>query len=156
MDSKLKKVKERLEDAPRPGAPATGTNEQICAIVALACELPIESGRPITHWTFDKLALEVIKRGIVKYISPRAKARFCHYANLQPHRVRGWRTYKQDEKFDEKCLDICNTYKQAIKRNENGEKTFSIFDLTGIQALERALDPKPMKPGKPEYQEFEY
>jgi len=68
VDSKHKNVKERLEDAPRPGAPVTYTPEQICAIVALACELPIESGRPITHWTQEELANEVIKRGIVKYI----------------------------------------------------------------------------------------
>jgi len=122
-DSKAKNVRERLEDAPRPGAPATYTPEQICAIVALACELPIESGRPITHWTQEELAFEVIKRGIAKKISPRAKARFLNEANLQPHRVRGWLTPKQDENFDEKCLDICDTYKKAIKRNENGEKT---------------------------------
>jgi transposase len=156
VDSKLKNVKERLEDAPRPGAPVTYTPEQICAIVALACELPIESGRPITHWTQEELALEVIKRGIAKHISPRSVARFLNEANLQPHRMRGWLTPKQDENFDEKCLDICGTYKKAIKRNEQGEKTISIDEMTGIQALERAAETKPMIPGKPEYQEFEY
>ena len=31
----------RLADAPRPGAPATYTPEQVCAIVALACERPV-------------------------------------------------------------------------------------------------------------------
>jgi len=76
VDSKLKNVKERLEDAPRPGAPTTYTPSLLCAIVALACELPVESGRPITHWTQEELANEVIKRGIVEFISPRAKARF--------------------------------------------------------------------------------
>ena len=155
VESKHKNIKERLEDEPRPGAPATYTAEPICAIVALACELPIEFGRPITHWTQIDIANEVIKRGIVEYISPRSVARFCHYANLQPHRVRGWGTYKPDENFDEKCLDICGTYKKAIKRNENGEKTFSIDFIPGIQALERAAETKPMIPGKPEYQEFE-
>lgn len=33
-------VEARLADAPRPGAPATYGPEQICAIVALACEKP--------------------------------------------------------------------------------------------------------------------
>src|SRR5271169_2811190 len=33
-------VARRLADAPRSGAPATFTPEQICAIVALACEQP--------------------------------------------------------------------------------------------------------------------
>jgi len=83
-------------------------------------------------------------------------ARFLNEANLQPHRVRGWLTPKQDDKFEEKCLDICDTYKKAIKRNEQFDTTFSIDEMTGIQALERAAETKPMKPGKPEYQEFEY
>jgi len=83
-------------------------------------------------------------------------ARFLNEANLQPHHVRGWLTPKQDEKFEEKCLDICDTYKKAIKRNEQFDTTFSIDEMTGIQALERAAETKPMKPGKPEYQEFEY
>jgi putative transposase len=38
---------ERLADAPRSGAPATYTLEQICALVAMACEKPSESERPI-------------------------------------------------------------------------------------------------------------
>ena len=71
----------------------------------MACELPTESGRPITHWTQEELAFEVIKRGIVEYISPRSVARFLNEANLQPHRIRGWLTPKQDENFDEKCLE---------------------------------------------------
>ncbi|HEX2141611.1 MAG TPA: helix-turn-helix domain-containing protein [Candidatus Limnocylindria bacterium] len=33
-------VADRLADAPRSGAPATFTAEQVCAIVALACEPP--------------------------------------------------------------------------------------------------------------------
>ena len=156
VDPKLKDVRERLKDAPRPGAPVTYTPEQICAIVALACELPLDCGRPITHWTQEELANEVIKRGIVEFISPRSVARFLNEANLQPHRVRGWLTPKQDENFKEKCLDICDTYQKAIKRNEQFDTTFSIDEMTGIQALERAVETKPMKPGLPEYQEFEY
>jgi putative transposase len=47
---------ERLADAPRRGAPATFTAEQVCAIIALACEPPSASGRPITHWSQNELA----------------------------------------------------------------------------------------------------
>ena len=64
-------VKERLEDAPRPGKPATITPEQVCQIVALACEAPEKSGRPISQWTGRELADEVIAKGIVAKISPR-------------------------------------------------------------------------------------
>ena len=37
-------VAERLADAPRSGAPATYTPEQICAVIAMTCEKPSESG----------------------------------------------------------------------------------------------------------------
>lgn len=69
-------VHELLSDAPRPGTPATFTPEQICQIVAVGCEPPAESGRPVTHWTPTELADEVIQRGIVSRISPRSVGRF--------------------------------------------------------------------------------
>ena len=64
-------VNERLEDAPRPGKPPTITAEQVCQIVALACEPPVESARPISQWTGCEIADEITKRQIVEQISPR-------------------------------------------------------------------------------------
>ncbi len=68
-------IEDRLSDAPRSGKPSKITAEQSCAIVAMACEAPSQSGRPITHWTQREIADEVIKRGIVDRISPRHAAR---------------------------------------------------------------------------------
>jgi transposase len=69
-------VEEVLVDEPRSGKPATFTPEQICQIVALACEEPREeSGRPISHWSTTELADEAIKRGIVESISARSVGR---------------------------------------------------------------------------------
>jgi putative transposase len=65
-----------LDDAPRPGKPATFTPEQIVQIVAVACEPPEESARPISHWTSRELADEVKRRRIVAEISPRSVGRF--------------------------------------------------------------------------------
>lgn len=67
---------ERLRDAPRSGAPARITAEQICAIVALACERPSESARPVTHWSQQELADEAMRRGLVEQISQRSVGRF--------------------------------------------------------------------------------
>jgi transposase len=75
-------VSQVLEDAPRPGAPATYTPEQICTLVAMSCEYPDESERPISHWTQQEIADEAIKRGIVDNISQRAKGRFLNEADL--------------------------------------------------------------------------
>jgi putative transposase len=70
-------VAQRLADAPRPGAPATFTPEQICAIVALACEQPDEeSDLPLSHWSRSELARCAVERGIVDRISNSSVGRF--------------------------------------------------------------------------------
>jgi putative transposase len=69
-------VCERLADAPRPGAPPTYTPEQICAVVAMTCEKPSESERPISHWSQREIADEAVRRGIVPNISQRSVGRF--------------------------------------------------------------------------------
>jgi putative transposase len=69
-------IESSLADAPRSGAPPTFTAEQIVQIVAVSCEKPEQMGRPVTHWTPGELADEVVKRGIVKSISPRQVGRF--------------------------------------------------------------------------------
>jgi putative transposase len=68
-------VAQRLADAPRPGAPARITTAQVCQVVALACEAPATSGRPISQWTHQEIADEIMRRGIVETISPRHAAR---------------------------------------------------------------------------------
>ena len=69
-------IEQTLDDAPRSGKPATFGPEQIVQIVAVACEPPEKSGRPLSHWTSAELADEVKKRQIVKDISPRSVGRF--------------------------------------------------------------------------------
>ena len=69
-------VPERLADAPRSGAPATYTPEEICAVIAMTCERPSESERPISHWSQREIAAEAIQRGLVPYVSQRSVGRF--------------------------------------------------------------------------------
>ena len=69
-------ISERLADAPRSGKPATYTAEQICAIVAMTCEKPSESGRPISQWSQREIADEAIRRGLVPNVSQRSVGRF--------------------------------------------------------------------------------
>jgi transposase len=77
-------VSERLADAPRAGKPATITAEQVCHIVALACEAPEQAGRPISHWTGREIADEIIGRGIVETISPRHAQRLLKRGICSP------------------------------------------------------------------------
>jgi hypothetical protein len=69
LEKSAEPIEQRLEDLPRPGAPDTFTPEQLCQLIALACESPQDHGRPMTHWTQRELAAEASKQGIVQSIS---------------------------------------------------------------------------------------
>jgi putative transposase len=66
-------VQERLSDVPRPGRRSQITAEQICQVIAMGCSQPKD--RPISQWTGREIADEVMRRGIIKQISPRHAAR---------------------------------------------------------------------------------
>jgi putative transposase len=68
-------------DNPGPGCPGTFAPDQVARIIAVACEPPEDSGRPVTHWTPTELAEEVVARGIVPAISVRHVGRFLKVPN---------------------------------------------------------------------------
>src|SRR4030088_2516132 len=92
-----------LSDEPRPGAPGKFPPEQVTQILAVACEPPEKSHRPITHWTAHELADEVITRAIVASISPTQVGRYLREAALQPHKSRYWlnTTERDPRRFSE-------------------------------------------------------
>jgi hypothetical protein len=51
---------------------------------------------------------------------------------------------------------ICDVYRSAAERFEEGAHTVRIDEKTGIQALARIHPDKPIRPGKPALLEFEY
>jgi putative transposase len=52
--------------------------------------------------------------------------------------------------------NVCEVYQQAAERQEQGERTVSSDELTGVQALERKQPGLPLAAGKVERREFEY
>ena len=148
-----------LTDGPRPGAPGKFTPEQVTMILAVACEPPAKSGRPITHWTAHELADEVVKRRIVVSISTSQVSRYLREAALQPHKSRYWlnTTEKDPVRFQEQVEAICDTYRAApaLERTQDTH-TVCVDEMTGIQALERIAPTKPMIAGTPARIEFEY
>lgn len=71
-----------LKDEPRRGNPGKFSLEEIVQIIAVACEIPATSERPVSHWTPKELADEVVKRKIVSEISPRSVGRFLKSSNV--------------------------------------------------------------------------
>jgi transposase len=152
-------VERSLRDEPRPGPPGKFTPEQIVQILAVACEPPAQSERPITHWTARELGDEVVKRGIVPSISTAQVGRYLREAALQPHKKRYWlnTTEKDPERFAEQVRAVCDTYLEAPALAE-GHRTHTIStdEMTGIQALERNAPDRPMTYERCQRIEFEY
>jgi transposase len=152
-------IEDLLSDEPRPGCPGKFTAEQLTQLIALACEPPEKSGRPITHWTGRELAEEAIARGVVDSISPAQLNRYLRAAALQPHKSRYWlnTTEKDPAVFQGQVELVCASYHDAPALYQRHDThTICVDEMTGIQALERIAPTLPMKPGQGERREFEY
>jgi putative transposase len=60
----------------------TFTAEQVCQIMALACQKPEDLDLPFTTWTPSELARTAVKQGIVASISPASVGRFLKSGGL--------------------------------------------------------------------------
>jgi len=152
-------ILEVLSDAPRSGAPATFTAEQVSGIIAIACESPRLSGRPINHWTNRELRDEAVARKIVTTISESQVGHYLRQAAVQPHRSKLWVNTRERnrEKFQREVETVCQTYLEAPARAAtHGTHTVSLDEATSLQAIERKAPDKPVRRGRVKRQEFEY
>lgn len=152
-------IEDVLSDAPRSGSSGTFTAEQVTAILAVACEPPEQSGRPIDRWTHRELADEVVRRGIVPSISASQVGRYLAQAELQPHRSKYWLNTKEKDPavFQQQVEMVCQTYLEAPDLYfQANTHTVSVDEMPGLQALERIAKTIPMQPGQPERIEYEY
>ena len=152
-------IEDVLSDAPRSGSTGTFTAEQVTKILAVACEPPEQSGRPIDRWTHRELRDEVVHRGIVPSISVAQVGRYLAQAKLQPHRSKYWLNAKEKdpEVFEQQVRIVCATYLEApdLYFQENTH-TVSVDEMPGLQAIERIAKTIPMQPGQPVRIEYEY
>jgi hypothetical protein len=151
-------IEDVLSDAPRSGSPGKFTAEEVTAILALACETPEQSGRPIDRWTHRELADEAVKRKIVPSISASQVGHYLAQSELQPHRKTYWLNTKEKdpEVFQQQVETVCQTYLDAPQLYfQENTRTVSVDEMP-IQALERIAKDIPMQPGRPVRIEFEY
>ncbi len=152
-------IEDVVGDAPRSGSTGTFTAEQVTQIMAVACEWPELSGRPIDRWTHRELADEVVRREIVPSISVSQVGRYLAQAELQPHRSKYWLNAKEKDPqvFEQEVHIVCQTYLEApdLYFQENTH-TVSVDEMPSIQALERIAKTIPMQSGQPERIEYEY
>jgi transposase len=148
-----------LGDAPRGGSSGKFSAEQVTQVLAVACEPPDHSRRPINEWTGRELADELVKRGVVEAISVSQVNRYLAESELQPHRSKYWlnTTEKDPALFEKQVQLVCQTYLDAPAQYfQHDTHTVSVDEMTSVQALERNAKTIPMKPGQPARIEFEY
>ncbi len=124
-------------------------------IVALATQIPVQQGHPLTHWSISDLTRAVLENEIVGAIAPSTIWRLLDQAALKPHRWHYWLN-SPDPEFYPKMYDIIELYLNALDMYERGEMLLSVDEKTSIQALRRKYPHKPMMPGRVELIEHEY
>ena len=152
-------IEDVLSDAPRAGAHGKFTAEQMTQIMAIACESPEQSGRPVDHWTHRELADEAQQRGIVPSISASQVGRYLAESDLQPHRSKYWlnTTEKDPDVFQTQVEVVCQAWRDAPDLYfQANTHTVSVDEMPGLQALERIAKTIPMKSGQPKRIEYEY
>jgi hypothetical protein len=77
-------------------------------VKAIACELPFESGVPLSRWSTTEVAREAVARGIVAEISGTTVWRWLSEDAIRPFYYRSW-IFPRDPHFARKALGGCWT-----------------------------------------------
>ena len=147
IDVKTLSVVERLQDAPRPGVQPRITAEQRCQMAALGGLAPSQAGRPISKSDRARNRRGTDGTGHRRADLTQTCGQTAQKRGFQPHRFRYWLTEEPDEQRDEKIVEGCQVYGRAPQRAKLGERTISLDELTGVQAIERKHPDLPMQPG---------
>jgi hypothetical protein len=75
---------------PGRGVPGRFPPAEIAEVKALACELPAQTGRPLSRWSAAELAREAVQRGIVCSISGTTVWRWLAEDAIRPWAWRSW------------------------------------------------------------------
>jgi transposase len=124
-----------LADRPRPGRPPRLTPLQIAEVKALACQLPAETGVPLSRWSCPELAGQAVARGITPAISASTVRRILAADTLKPWQCRSW-LFIRDPDFAAKATRVLDLYARAWDGRPLGEQehVISSDEKTSIQA----------------------
>ena len=140
-----------------PVAPGFFPPEVVVQIKALACELPKRCGVPLSRWSADELAAEVIVSGLVASISGSTVWRWLNEDAIRPWYRRSW-IFPRDPAFETKAGRVLDLYHRVWEGAPLGANDFvlSADEKTSIQARRRCHPTTPPRPGQLERLEHEY
>ncbi|WP_433498186.1 IS630 family transposase (plasmid) [Sphaerimonospora sp. CA-214678] len=124
-----------LADRPRSGRPPKFTPVQVAEIKALACQLPAETGVPLSRWSCPDLAGEVVARGIAAAISASTVRRILAADALKPWQYQTW-IFIRDPDFAAKASKVLDLYARTWDGLSLGDDEYVISadEKTSIQA----------------------
>lgn len=110
----------------------------VAQVKALACELPAQSGVPLSKWSAPELKRESISRGIVATIGESTIWRWLSTDAIKPWQHRTW-IFPRDPQFAEKAGLILDLYAGQWGGKALSEDDFvlSTDEKTSIQARHR-------------------
>jgi hypothetical protein len=124
-----------LADRKRTGRPARFAPVQVAEAKAMACQLPAETGTPLSRWSCPELAAELTVRGITDTISASTVRRRLHQDAIKPWQYRSW-TFIRDPDFRAKAQRVQDLYARTFEGNplSDDEHVVSSDEKTSIQA----------------------
>jgi hypothetical protein len=129
----------------------------VVRVKALACELPSESGTPLSRWSTGDIAREAIQRGIVADVSGSTIWRWLGEDAIKPWQYRSW-IFPRDTQFEQKAGRVLDLYQGIWDGLPLGPGDFVISadEKTSIQARHRRHTSLGAHAGEGQKVEFEY
>jgi hypothetical protein len=126
-------------------------------VKAIACELPKESGLPLSRYSCQDLVREVTRRGVVAKISGRTIWRWLDEDAIRPWQHRSW-IFPRDPDFSTKAGRVLDLYQGLWEGRPlgPGDHVISADEKTSIQARIRLHPTLPPQPEQTMRVEFEY
>ncbi|SFH19280.1 intein C-terminal splicing region [Streptomyces mirabilis] len=124
-----------LADHRRSGRPASFTPLQVAEAKAMACQLPAETGVPLSRWSCPELAAELTARGITDSVSASTVRRWLREDVLKPWQCRSW-IFIRDPSFRAKAQRVLDLYARTFEGVPLGEDEYVISsdEKTSVQA----------------------
>ena len=131
--------------------------EVVVQVKALACELPLDTGLPLSRFSRQDLVREVRARGLVAQISGTTIWRWLDEDAIRPWQHRSW-IFPRDPQFESKAGRVLGLYQGCWQDQPLGsdEYVISAAEKTSIQARVRIHPIAPTQAGQSMRVEFEY
>ena len=140
-----------LRDLPRSGRPRVISGADRAAVVALACQLPAQTGVPLSRWTGPELKRELEAQALASApVSVSSLLRILAEDPVKPWRYQSW-IFPRDPGFEAKAKVILDLYQGFYQGQplRPGDRILSFDAKPSIQARGRIHATLPASPGRP-------